>query len=620
MKLITAILTSLLAISPMMANAVWCNCHTDRGDPFNDLDQTYSVCANMPNADYAGSTWIRGPHCDVGSDSAGFRERCNSTGSENLLRGIFLDHPPASRLFQLEDYRFCKSLATLVVLEKAGLPNLFIRGSGGISNPDSIVALTVVRGKSDKAYRCKIHSTPVTSRPRLNCAETLLSVSVVGSMHGFVEVIRSCRQLPSGVLAPLQAIDPFTSCILPKTILIANTSTNVTPIKLRRPRPLASDSKLRSYVSAVKLEAIMTGHTSTVGLQASPVPAQKDEVYYWDTARFLVEGCIFKLPKYQFIVGSEYFANAYLQDIVRCPTPELDPEYDWDSMDVTEAPTLKTSTMGAVVLEGVKASEFRTFLKLLFPTLSNTTTITLTKSEWLTILNLSTRWHFPEFRKLAIAHLNPAMSEAIEMITVGRREYIPKWVLQGYAQLVVKKGAITEEESELIGHRTAVKLYIVRHELVENTQARASKLVRKITERFAEELAMLKGEERARRAKGDVRIEVEEEQQRRAHAEGQRKEKEGREEEAREKEDGEGEKEKEQKTQEEIAERHSESKGQDVKGGKSPKEDRKEHKRPQGEEEEEPTPEQERGCAENTLRTFETHWKTEIRKGERNCR
>ncbi|KAJ3537611.1 hypothetical protein NMY22_g5520 [Coprinellus aureogranulatus] len=81
MKLIAAVLTSLLAISPMMANALWCTCHTNRGDPFNDLDQTYSVCAMTPGAYYEGSTWIRGPHCDVGSEAETFKQKCNAYSS-----------------------------------------------------------------------------------------------------------------------------------------------------------------------------------------------------------------------------------------------------------------------------------------------------------------------------------------------------------------------------------------------------------------------------------------------------------------------------------------------------------------------------------------------------------
>ncbi|KAJ3519025.1 hypothetical protein NMY22_g13386 [Coprinellus aureogranulatus] len=78
MKLIAAVLTSIV-VSPMMANALWCNCVTNRGDPFNDYDQTYSVCRGMPNAVYAPGNWFRTAHCDVGSEQATFRNACTTT-------------------------------------------------------------------------------------------------------------------------------------------------------------------------------------------------------------------------------------------------------------------------------------------------------------------------------------------------------------------------------------------------------------------------------------------------------------------------------------------------------------------------------------------------------------
>ncbi|RXW15174.1 hypothetical protein EST38_g10674, partial [Candolleomyces aberdarensis] len=66
---------------------------------------------------------------------------------------------------------------------------------------------------------------------------------------------------------------------------------------------------------------------------------ERDETYYWDTVKILVEGCIFKVPRYQFVIGSTYF------------TEKLGSESN-------EAP---------ITLEGATASQFRVFLKLLFP-------------------------------------------------------------------------------------------------------------------------------------------------------------------------------------------------------------------------------------------------------------
>ncbi|KAJ3541047.1 hypothetical protein NMY22_g4043 [Coprinellus aureogranulatus] len=88
MKFIAAIITSI-AVSPMVANALWCDCITNRGDPFHDWDQTSSVCTYVPGAVYTGSTWggLRGPHCDVGSNgAAAFTQRCNAYGSDTSAR------------------------------------------------------------------------------------------------------------------------------------------------------------------------------------------------------------------------------------------------------------------------------------------------------------------------------------------------------------------------------------------------------------------------------------------------------------------------------------------------------------------------------------------------------
>lgn len=140
---------------------------------------------------------------------------------------------------------------------------------------------------------------------------------------------------------------------------------------------------------------------------------------------------------------------------------------------------------------------------------STSTTLTLTKSEWLTILTLATRWYFLEFRKLAIQHLDPQMTDPVEMIQVGRAEYVPRWVKAGYEALVSKTDAISEEESDAIGDRTVVRLYIVRHELAadEKTSLRLGGLIHS---KFALELQTLDAGESERRTEADIRREREE--------------------------------------------------------------------------------------------------------------
>lgn len=97
------------------------------------------------------------------------------------------------------------------------------------------------------------------------------------------------------------------------------------------------------------------------------VPEIEDD-FYWDNACFSVsKGCLsywsiehlnlfhqveqrlFRVPRYHLVAGSEHFAQRY---------------------SLLSQPTLGNEAMdpkNAVVLEGVTAAEFRTFLKICFP-------------------------------------------------------------------------------------------------------------------------------------------------------------------------------------------------------------------------------------------------------------
>ncbi|KAF6761089.1 hypothetical protein DFP72DRAFT_31442 [Ephemerocybe angulata] len=212
-----------------------------------------------------------------------------------------------------------------------------------------------------------------------------------------------------------------------------------------------------------------------------------DEVYCWGLISFLVDGYVFNVPRNPFAMGSEYFTTKYLQ----------------------------SDDSGPVALEGVTPSQFRTFLKLVFPIHSTSTTVALAKPEWLTILTLSTLWHFLDLRKLAIEHLDPQMGDPIELIMAGRAEYVPRWVMTGYEALVFKPGPITEDESNGIGDRTAVRLYIIRHTLRDGEGmlgigANVNGLIR---ERFGEEMGVLEMGDHERKSLATIlqeKVEVEE--------------------------------------------------------------------------------------------------------------
>ncbi|KAH6910271.1 hypothetical protein BKA70DRAFT_119754 [Coprinopsis sp. MPI-PUGE-AT-0042] len=73
----------------------------------------------------------------------------------------------------------------------------------------------------------------------------------------------------------------------------------------------------------------------------SPAPQSRDEEFFWDSATFLVEGVLFRVPKDRLIHGSENFSRQYAlreQQASSCPI----------QLDITQ-------------------EDFRTFLRALHP-------------------------------------------------------------------------------------------------------------------------------------------------------------------------------------------------------------------------------------------------------------
>jgi hypothetical protein len=61
--------------------------------------------------------------------------------------------------------------------------------------------------------------------------------------------------------------------------------------------------------------------------------------------------------------------------------------------------------------------------------------------------------------------LGELLFDPLEAIVLGRQAYFSDWVLKAYDILVRREAPITEEESEVIGHLTTVRLFNIRHNL-----------------------------------------------------------------------------------------------------------------------------------------------------------
>ena len=88
----------------------------------------------------------------------------------------------------------------------------------------------------------------------------------------------------------------------------------------------------------------------------------------------------------------------------------------------------------------------------------------LTEEVWLAVLKLSTLFHFNSVRKLAIAQLSPLLDSPTDKTCAGRVQYVSTWILDGYIELAQSTKPITEAQCDVIGDRTAIKIYL--HSLV----------------------------------------------------------------------------------------------------------------------------------------------------------
>lgn len=89
----------------------------------------------------------------------------------------------------------------------------------------------------------------------------------------------------------------------------------------------------------------------------------------------------------------------------------------------------------------------------------------LSTSEWISVLDLSTRWYFLKYRKLAISYLGKKLNHIFK-IRSGRACKIRAWIEDGCAGLVKQKSTISKDNAAQIGVDTALALFRIREEYI----------------------------------------------------------------------------------------------------------------------------------------------------------
>ncbi|KAF6755689.1 hypothetical protein DFP72DRAFT_1008645 [Ephemerocybe angulata] len=189
---------------------------------------------------------------------------------------------------------------------------------------------------------------------------------------------------------------------------------------------------------------------------------------YWENIVFKVEDTLFRVPRHGLENASVIFA-----DMFRLPTPVGgQTEVEGQSDD------------NPIVLEGYTSSEFRNLLKILYPSalkveqvhlqedsedVTLSTSINLSKDEWLSILELSNVWEMDVVRATAIAELTSNdMTTPLEKVVLARKYRISTWLEQGLCDLVSQRpGSITSLDTlgVTLGWETAARVVSIREQL-----------------------------------------------------------------------------------------------------------------------------------------------------------
>ncbi|RXW11801.1 hypothetical protein EST38_g14054 [Candolleomyces aberdarensis] len=126
-----------------------------------------------------------------------------------------------------------------------------------------------------------------------------------------------------------------------------------------------------------------------------------------------------------------------------------------------------------LILEGYKARDFGALIKVLYPTSKDMVTgaYTLTKDEWIGVLNLSTRWQMDMMREFAIAKLSNLSLSPVEKVTLARDHKVAKWLQEGLNEILTQEDTLEPVELKShLGLETAFRLVWIQNQSFKRPQ------------------------------------------------------------------------------------------------------------------------------------------------------
>ncbi|KAH7890554.1 hypothetical protein F5I97DRAFT_1940329 [Phlebopus sp. FC_14] len=174
----------------------------------------------------------------------------------------------------------------------------------------------------------------------------------------------------------------------------------------------------------------------------------KHSRFYMTTVTFLVEDCLFRVPRGPFETESTVFRDMFL-----LPTGD---------QDVLEG----SSDANPIQLEGIKKDDFEQLLKVLYPYYcSREPEQPAGREQWTSVLKLSALWMLEQVRQIAINALASVDLTAVERLVLAMEYDITDWFIPAVNDIARRPEPIGMEDVNHLGVEVALKIAAVREQL-----------------------------------------------------------------------------------------------------------------------------------------------------------
>ncbi|KAI0315211.1 hypothetical protein OF83DRAFT_1174040 [Amylostereum chailletii] len=185
---------------------------------------------------------------------------------------------------------------------------------------------------------------------------------------------------------------------------------------------------------------------------------------------FLVEGVLYKVHRYFFLRDSARFEYLITKSIATKWLPPLSPGWvQYRGADgkpvyvnavskqtsVERPPCLESVDFGipgeqAVALDDVTAKQFDAFLSVLYPFNFDSGDLS-SQQDWVSVLELATRWDFTSIRLRAIRAIDPTI-DAFGRLKLARLCRVEEWVQPALVELCMRKSPLGLSEIKEMDH------------------------------------------------------------------------------------------------------------------------------------------------------------------------